>query len=221
MKLLAIDTSTECASVALIANGIISSSQQTAQRQHAQLLLPMIDQLLVDAGIGLNQLDGIVFGRGPGSFTGLRISCSVAKGLAYAHDLPLFPASSLLAIANEAFHREVISGAILSEHGVLAMIDARMNQIYWAYFHTESGDIDERVSNVSDITIDGNIPLLLAGVGYDSYREQLPVAILSRIVGEIDCYPTATAMLRLALSGKLQAISAAEALPVYIRNQIV
>ena len=95
MKLLAIDTSTEIASVALMIGNELTCEEQGSQKTHAQLLLPMIDKLMVDAGLQLNQLDGIIFGCGPGSFTGLRIACSIAKGLAYAHDLGLIPVSSL------------------------------------------------------------------------------------------------------------------------------
>ena len=103
MKLLAIDTSTERASVALAVGQEIQSREHLAQRQHAQFLLPVIDELLSEAGLTISQLDGIVFGRGPGSFTGLRIACSIVKGLAYAHDLAVYPVSSLLTIANDAF----------------------------------------------------------------------------------------------------------------------
>lgn len=218
MKLLAIDTSTERASLALLCNGEMSSSEQPAMRQHAQLILPMIDALLVDAGISLKQLDGIVFGRGPGSFTGLRIACSVAKGLAFAHDLPLFPASTLEAIASDVFLQDSL---ILTNHAVLAVIDARMNQLYWACYGTDARGTEEQVSCVADITINDDYPLVLAGVGYHNYLEQLPLAISSRIVHNAEIYPNGKAMLRLAECGKLAAVSAADALPIYVRNQVV
>jgi len=218
MKLLAIDTSTERASLALLSNGEISSSEQPAMRQHAQLILPMIDQLLVDAGIYLKQLDGIVFGRGPGSFTGLRIACSVAKGLAFAHDLPLFPVSTLDTIASDVFLEDPLKSI---NHGVLAVIDARMNQMYWAYYVDDTKITEEQVSCVSDIDINDENPLVLAGVGYHNYLEQLPLAISSRIVHNAEIYPTGRAMLRIAECGKLTAVSAAAALPIYVRNQVV
>src|ERR1700733_12183845 len=106
MNLLAIDTSTTRASLAINLGGEILSKEQDAQHSHARLLLPMIEQLLAEAQLTINQLDGIVYGCGPGSFTGLRIACSIAKGLAYAHDLPLFPVSSLAAIAHKALQKE-------------------------------------------------------------------------------------------------------------------
>jgi tRNA threonylcarbamoyladenosine biosynthesis protein TsaB len=218
MKLLAIDTSTERASLALLCNGEISSAEQPAMRQHAQLILPMIDTLLVDAGIGIKHLDGIVFGRGPGSFTGLRIACSVAKGLAFAHDLPLFPVSSLETIASDVFMQNLLKS---DKFGVLAAIDARMTQLYWAYYAAEGLTDGERVSSVSDICINDNLPLILAGVGYHTYLEQLPLAISSRIIHNAEIYPTGKAMLRIAGEGRLTAVSAAAALPVYVRNQVI
>jgi tRNA threonylcarbamoyladenosine biosynthesis protein TsaB len=216
MKLLAIDTSTERASLALLYNGQVSCMEQSAQKKHAQLLLPMIETLLADAGIGLAQLDGVAFGRGPGSFTGLRIACSVAKGLAYAHDIPLYPISTLAAIADESKNRHPDK----TENAVLAMIDARMNQVYWACYFS-NGDTGEQVSSVVDILINGNFPLTLAGAGIDSYREHIPEAINSRISNQVEIYPSGAAMLRIAASGNIAAVSAAEALPIYVRNQVV
>ena len=99
MNLLAIDTSTELASVALLHGGKLFNKEQGSQRTHAQLLLPLIDEIMKEAGLQINQLDAIIFGCGPGSFTGLRIACSVAKGLAYAHDLKLIPVHNLASIA--------------------------------------------------------------------------------------------------------------------------
>lgn len=215
MKLLALDTSTERASIALSMDGEVKSCEQPSQKQHAHKILPLIDSLLVDAGIGIQQLDGIVFGRGPGSFTGLRIACSVAKGLGFAHDIALFPASSLAVIAEEANNGK-------SGQGVLAMIDARMNQVYWACFHDgDTGDSEERVSFITDLVIEGDFPLVLAGIGFELYRANLPEKIGARIASINEIYPNATAMLRMAEKGLLQAVSAAEALPVYVRNQVV
>lgn len=213
MNLLAIDTSTEKASVALVYNGCMTCKEEGAQRAHAQLLLPMIEQLLSEATISLHQLDGIVFGRGPGSFTGLRIACSIAKGLAWANDLPVFPVSTLAAIANEAKqqHPEACPGSILS------VIDARMNQLYWSY----SNSTDEQVSSASDIVINGNEPFVLAGIGFADYRNQLSESVLARVSAEIEAYPSASAMLRLVLSGNILAITADKALPLYLRNQVV
>ncbi len=218
MKLLAIDTSTELATVALFINGQIFSEEQGSVREHAQFLLPMIERLLALAGIKLAQLDGIVFGCGPGSFTGLRIACSVAKALAYAHDLPLYPVSSLAAIAYNVYHTEI---DLMPNVRVLAMIDARMQQVYWAEF---TADLDmkvvEQVMAVTDISLETSTPLILAGVGFEAYAAQLPAAIQALVVAQKVIFPTAEAMIGLVRLGRCKPVSAEEALPVYVRNQV-
>jgi len=215
MNVLAIDASTECASVALLSAGEIRHDEQPAQRQHARLILPMIEGLLLAAGVAISQLDGIAFGRGPGSFTGLRIACSVAKGLAYAHDLPLYPVSSLASIANEVEHQQ----PDWSDCAVLAVIDARMHQLYWSCYG--AGECGEQVSSAADIAVPGEKKLVLAGCAYDSYREQLPEHISARIQHELSTFPNAQAMLRLVVAGGIQSVSAGEAMPVYVRNNVV
>ncbi len=210
MKLLAIDTTTDTATVALSMNGEVYHEEQTGMRQHAQYLLPMIQRLLALAGLSCQQLDGIVFGRGPGSFTGLRIACSVAKGLAYAHDLPMYPVSSLAAIA-EPFG--------LSQP-VLAILDARMHQVYWAYFEGDTSETHEHVSAVEDIQIVPIKPFILAGVGFESYLPQLPMALQAQMIQQQVVIPSAESMIRLVESGEIKPISAEAALPVYVRNQV-
>lgn len=252
MNLLAIDTSTELASVALLYNGRLASREQGAQRQHAQLLLPMIEELLTSAGIELKQLDGIVFGEGPGSFTGLRIACSIAKGLAYAANLPLYPVSSLLAIASQENIQEGTA--------VLSVIDARMNQLYWGYYFLSSpesnlsfpdsnlssprrrGSIPESdekptsrwipacagttgvsivVTDAADIPALADKKIILAGVGYEAYLSSFKPALAQAIVSQQTIYPKAEAMIHLVTNGCINPMTAAEAQPMYIRNQIV
>ncbi|KTC81634.1 tRNA (adenosine(37)-N6)-threonylcarbamoyltransferase complex dimerization subunit type 1 TsaB [Legionella brunensis] len=217
MNLLAIDTSTECASVALSINGELSSTEQGAQRQHARVLLPMIEQLLAEANVKLHQLDALVYGRGPGSFTGLRIACSIAKGLAYSHNLPLYPVSSLAAIAEEVFSQQDTTA---ENTEVLTLIDARMNQVYWSCYAKNQRQAEEFVTDVSMLKLPSDSSLIIAGVGFEPYLEQLPNAIQERVIKKATVYPHAQTMIRLALSGTIKAISAAEALPVYVRNQI-
>lgn len=213
MNLLAIDTSTEIASVALSLKGEISSAEQGAQRSHARLILPMIEKLLAEAELSLNQLDAIVYGQGPGSFTGLRIACSVAKGLAYAQDLPLYPVSSLAAIANEALNNH-------EESKVLAVLDARMNQLYWALFNQNTLESPEQASAAAEINCDSEVSLILAGVGYETYLQQFSKSLQKKITHHSVIYPKAEAMIRVVMRGAIETISAADALPVYIRNQI-
>ena len=214
MKLLAIDTSTERATVALAIGDNIYSNEQCSLRQHAQLLLPMVEGLLVKASVQLNQLDGIVFGRGPGSFTGLRVACSIAKALAYAHDLPVFPVSSLAAIADEVYHTE---SNLAPETQVLAMLDARMQQVYWGCFALDNFSPVEQVSSAEDVAAP-DTTLIVAGVGLDTYAPQFSMSLQTQIIKQRVIYPEARAMIRLVRRGQIKAVSAADALPVYIRE---
>ncbi|HED40783.1 MAG TPA: tRNA (adenosine(37)-N6)-threonylcarbamoyltransferase complex dimerization subunit type 1 TsaB, partial [Chromatiales bacterium] len=137
MKLLAIDTATEACSAALSINGEISERYEIAPRQHATLILPMIDSLLSEAGITLAQMDAIAFGRGPGAFTGVRIGVGVVQGLAFSIERPVVPVSSLAAMAYGAM-------AKFNATNVLAGIDARMGEVYWgAYQRSSDGGMRE------------------------------------------------------------------------------
>ena len=133
MKILAIDTATEACSAALYFDGEINQQYRVAPREHSHIILPMIDQLLAEAGIRVSDLDALAFGRGPGSFMGVRIAAGVTQGIAFAWDLPVVPISTLAAIAQTA-HAE--TGAT----SVLSAIDARMNEVYWgAYRLSDDG----------------------------------------------------------------------------------
>lgn len=123
MRLLALETSTEYCSCALRVDGLVRASHVLAGQSHSDLLLPAVARLMAEAGLGFAQLDVIAFGAGPGSFTGLRIACGVAQGLAFAHDLPVVGVSSLEALAEA-------SGA----QRVIAALDARMGELYLAAF---------------------------------------------------------------------------------------
>lgn len=215
MKLLAIDTSTELASVAIMVGEEISCEEQGSQRTHAQLLLPMIDRLMVHAGLQMNQLDGIIFGCGPGSFTGLRIACSIAKGLAYGHDLGLIPVSSLGAIAWAA--RESANNVNVP---ILAVMDARMHEMYWSYFAPGELISEDRVNAVQEIQLPEQQPVILAGVGIDTYWADFPEGITSQISAKITLYPKADSMIRLAQGAAIKPVSVAQAQPVYVRNQV-
>ncbi|RUR06192.1 tRNA (adenosine(37)-N6)-threonylcarbamoyltransferase complex dimerization subunit type 1 TsaB [Legionella sp. km772] len=214
-KLLAIDTSTEQASIALLIDGVSMGEEQGSQKTQAQVLLPMIDSLLRKANLHLNQLDGIVFGRGPGSFTGLRIACSIAKGLAYAHDLPLFPVSSLASIAWAA-RRELGNDKV----PVLSLLDARMNELYWGFFPDLSYQTEERVTRPEDILISANEPIVLAGVGTEVYWERLPKALQLMVRDRLALFPLASNMVEMVNTLAIQAVSTAQAQPLYVRNQV-
>ncbi len=127
MKLLAIDSATEACSAALLHEGGLIERYELIGRGHAERLLPMVDELLAEAGIGLAALDAIAFGRGPGGFTGLRIAAGITQGLAAGARLPVLPVSDLAAVAAAGARQ---SGA----SRVLVCMDARMGQVYWAAF---------------------------------------------------------------------------------------
>lgn len=215
MKLLAIDTSTEIASIALHTGEELLCDEQSNPKTHAQFILPMINKLMVNAGLQMNQLDGIVFGQGPGSFTGLRIACSIAKGLAYAHDLGLIPVSNLVAIAWAA--RQHAQGAHVP---VLTVLDARMHEMYWAYFGKDQWMGEERVSPVSEMNIPEEQSVILAGVGIDLYWDDFTSRIKSQISDKLLISPSAAAMIECAQFFALKPVSAAEAHPVYVRNKV-
>jgi tRNA threonylcarbamoyladenosine biosynthesis protein TsaB len=213
MNLLAIDTSTEKATVALSIGNEMVCEELSCLRQHAQVLLPMIERLLALTSSSFQQLDAISFGRGPGSFTGLRIACSIAKALAYAHDLPLYPVSCLSAIAWGAQQLEIQNSA----HKILAVMDARMKEYYWGCFEPRNFSTEELVTAPDKIQCGADF-FILAGVGFDvsSFNLNLQQQMISQHV----IYPEAQFMVGLVRAGQVAPVSAAEALPVYVRNQV-
>lgn len=213
MKLLAIDTSTEIASVALLHGEELLCKEHGSQRMHAQFLLPLIDALITEADLSMNQLDAIIFGCGPGSFTGLRIACSIAKGLAYAHDLDLIPVSSLASIAWTARKHDPLAP-------VLALLDARMHEMYWAYYEPGQFTAEEKVNTVSQIALPNLQPVVIAGAGIDEYWTDFPNAVKTQMINKLDIYPNAAAMIELARATAIKPISVAQAQPVYVRNQV-
>jgi tRNA threonylcarbamoyladenosine biosynthesis protein TsaB len=128
VRFAAIETSTEWCSAALWIDGEISAIERQVGQRHAEFALPMLERLLVRARIGAGELDAVAFGAGPGSFTGLRIACGIAQGLAFARELPVIGVSTLEAIAEE-------SGA----PRVFACIDARMHELYYAAYERVDG----------------------------------------------------------------------------------
>lgn len=140
-NILALDTSGSCCSIALLRNNSQESNRpeilsrvHTAPREHTQRILPMIDELLAESNLSLSRLDALAFGRGPGSFTGLRIALSVVQGLAYGADIPVIPVSTLQAIAQQAWRR----GWASSGDCVLTALDARMSEVYMGAYQIPS-----------------------------------------------------------------------------------
>ncbi len=217
MNLLAIETSTSRASLALSVQGELFTAEENTTHQHGQVILEKVRQLMVDAAIDFKALDGIVFGEGPGSFTGVRMACSLAKGFAYAYNLPLFPVSGLHAIAFAVRHLNT---------PVLALLDARMQQVYWAFEPGKGGPA--HVSSPENISIDlvtdkkkmlGQF--VVAGVGFEPYVSRMPKALQESIDSTHDVWPKAEDMIALVKAGKIRSVSQALALPMYVRNKVV
>ncbi len=222
VKLLALDTSTEACSVALWLDGQLSHLDEVCPQQHSKRILPMIDQLLVNAGVRLQQLDGLVFGRGPGSFTGVRIGVGVAQGLAFAADLPVYGVSTLQAMAQAAFRQT-------QQTQVVAAIDARMAEVYIAQYQydTDSGLMLARSAEVA-CKPEQLPPLVLAdvqllvGTGAQTYP-----SLLQSWAGGAPCsaeilLPAARDMLSIAQPAFARGdfVAAEHAEPVYVRDEV-
>lgn len=149
--ILAVDTSCDACSIALLKDGQVAAGFVHAPREHSQRLLPMIDELLQQQGVVLSQLDAIAYGRGPGSFTGLRICLGIVQGLAYAADLPVIPVSTLHAMAVGA----AVEHEVAEEGYILAALDARMEEVYWALYQLRQGQVvpvsEEFVASPDDV----------------------------------------------------------------------
>ncbi len=219
MNLLALDTSTDMASVALSHGEQMDSLEQSSVRQHAQQILPMIQHLLDQARLSLSRLDGIVFDSGPGSFTGLRIACSIAKALAYAHDLPIYSVSSLDAIAYQA---RLHMTALQESTGILAILDARMNEVYWAYYPPESRRPEREISvtPAALVEVPEGCKVVLAGVGLETYDAQWSIAVKAATQQHYAIAPSAKALIELVQLGGGAKMRVADALPIYVRNTV-
>jgi len=218
MNLLAIETSTETCSVALAVRGEILECYEHAPRKHAELLLPWVQQLLAEAGVVLNSLDGIAFSRGPGSFTSLRIGIGVVQGLAWASDRPVIPVSSLASTAQTAADEGITSA--------LVALDARMNEVFTGSFAVNDRGImvpvsDERVCSPGDILPPAKAGTFGVGIGfarYDALNE------LGRHLDGVrsDLWPRAGTIIRLAQEWLRTntALPAEQAQPVYLRDNV-
>ncbi|BBG84977.1 tRNA (adenosine(37)-N6)-threonylcarbamoyltransferase complex dimerization subunit type 1 TsaB [Aeromonas hydrophila] len=221
LKILAVDTATEACSAALLVGEQVFSRWEEAPRDHTRKILPMVQAVLDDAGITLDELDAIAFGRGPGSFTGVRIGIGVAQGLAFGAGVPLIGISTLAAMAQGA-HR--LDGA----EQVLTAIDARMNEVYFGRYELIDGRMqlvgDEVVSDPEALVdVRGKLAgrVTCVGTGFETYGE-----ILSGLADELAVsqvrFPAAEDMLPLARSAWLagEAVAVEQATPVYLRDKV-
>ena len=221
MKILAIETATEACSVALLNDEQIVEHYEHKPQKQAHLVLPMVDKLMADAGLKPSQLDAIAFGAGPGSFTGLRIAAAVTQAIAIASDLPVIAISTLAALAQGAFRRHQFQA-------VLAAIDARMQEVYWAEYKLGQQHL-MRVSREEHVVAPAAVPLperaewAGVGSGWSVYAESLKNRINQPIANiEDGCWPQAQDILTLAVplykAGKT--IAADQAEPTYLRNKV-
>ena len=220
MKLLAIDTTEEACSAALSIDGATVERFELAPRRHSELVLPMMDGLLADAGLALGALDALAYARGPGSFTGLRIATSIVQGAAFGAGLPVVPVSSLQALAQ----------GCAAPHGaaaVLAALDARMGEVYWGAFRRDAGGImrpvgEEAVCAPTDVPVPEGDGWYAAGSGWQTYTDVLAERCALRADPDVDAqvHAAAVAQLAVVLYGEGRAVDAEQALPVYLRDRV-
>ncbi|CAN5617845.1 tRNA (adenosine(37)-N6)-threonylcarbamoyltransferase complex dimerization subunit type 1 TsaB [soil metagenome] len=216
MKLLAFDTSTESMSIAVGDGAQVWEHTGAGGAKASATLIPAILSLLQQAGLTLSQLDAIAFGRGPGSFTGLRTACSVAQGLAFGADVKVLPVDTLLALAEDARQRHGASR-------IVAALDARMDEMYVArYDFSLTGaatDVEPELLRPEDLQLPHG--WAVAGNVFSAYGERLTGCQHAGAI-RIEALPTAAAMVRLApaLVAAGQLVHADHALPRYIRDKV-
>ncbi len=221
-RILAIDTATEACSVAIWNQGETRALFELCPREHTQRILPLVEQVLAESGLSLSQLDALAFGRGPGSFTGVRIGIGIAQGLALGAELPMIGLSTLQTMAQGAWR---VSGA----QRVLAAIDARMGEVYWGQFERQADghwlesegeavlspqQVQERAARLSG-------QWATVGTGWQTYPDLVAGQALAISDGQI-LLPHAEDMLPLALQAWQQeaVVSVENAQPTYLRNEV-
>ena len=216
MKILAIETSTEYCSAALWCDGEINARETRAGQRHSELVLGMVDELLARRGLGIKALDGIGFGAGPGSFTGLRIACGVTQGLAFAAGIPVVGIGTLLAMAEAAQAERIV-----------CCLDARMHEVYHAAY--EKADGEWNVVHAPGLYAPTAAPQLPPGAwfgggsGFSAYREALMQRYDGKLCGvDAELHPRAEEIARLAVPQfeRGRGIDAAHAAPLYLRDKI-
>jgi tRNA threonylcarbamoyladenosine biosynthesis protein TsaB len=219
MRLLAVETATEACSAALIIDGDIAEQFCITTNGHSKLILPMIDSLLAEANLQPSDLDGLAFGCGPGSFTGVRIATGIVQGIAFALDLPVVPVSNLAAVAQDFFDHN-------PENLAFVAMDARMNEIYWGVYQRNADGYAELIGKetvlpASEIEFP-NVSGVGIGSGWKIYNQELTHLSHRIIRYEVDNLPRARAVARLGVEGFKQglAVSVEHAMPVYLRDKV-
>ncbi len=215
MRILAIETSTEYCSVALWQDGVVSERSEKVGQKHSEVLMAMVDAVLKDAGCKIKEMDGIAFGKGPGSFTGVRIACGVAQGLAFGVDVNVVGVCTLQALAEAA-----------GKDKVIAALDARMGELYLAAYQKQD-DVWQTV--VEPCLCKAEDSPVIAGEGWFgcgsgfAVSELLQQRYAAQMTGvDAQAVPLAAAVVRLAAIEFEQgnAVDAALALPLYLRDKV-
>lgn len=221
-RILAIDTATEACSVALLNHGQTLAHFELCAREHTQRILPLVQQILRDGGVALSELDALAFGRGPGSFTGVRIGIGIAQGLSLGASLPLIGVSTLKTMAQSAWR---LHGA----SRVLAAIDARMGEVYWAEYQRDAqgvwhGEQSEAVLKPEAAAarmaqLSGEWACV--GTGWQAWPQLAENSALSLTVTDVTL-PRAEDMLPLAEQALAagQTVAPEHAEPTYLRNEV-
>ncbi|MET0068669.1 MAG: tRNA (adenosine(37)-N6)-threonylcarbamoyltransferase complex dimerization subunit type 1 TsaB [Candidatus Thiodiazotropha sp.] len=221
MKLIAIETASETCSAALFHDGEIYLRYEVSPRGHSELILKMMDEVLAEAELRLADLDAVAYGRGPGSFTGVRIAAGVIQGVAFAADLPVVPVSTLAALAQRAYREK-------GEPKLLTAFDARMGELYWAGYRVGENElvapvIPEQVASAARVEIPVDDEWYGVGSGWGAYAEQLERRLKGALLGyKADLYCSARDVAQLAADcfHRGEAVAPEHALPVYLRNQV-
>lgn len=226
-RILALDTATENCSAALLADGKLTLREMEFDRGHGEHILPMIDILLIEAGLRLADVDAIAFGRGPGGFTGVRLAASIAQGLAFGAGKPVVPVSDLAALAQRAFD------LAFGPERVLVCSDARMQEVYWGCFELAENGLgkvvgEEHVGPPQSVVLPPSWadakPGSVAGIGrgFRAYPALGDVVGPRVAVARDDLLPRAAEIARLAaldvMAGRL--LKPEEAIPVYLRDNV-
>jgi tRNA threonylcarbamoyladenosine biosynthesis protein TsaB len=218
--ILAIETSTEVASAALLYQGELIARESVGTQTHSDSILPMIRQLLADAGIALAQCDALAFGVGPGSFTGVRTACGVVQGLAFGCDRPVVPVVTLQAAA------QACRAATPDVSEVLSILDARMGEVYWARYRATATGWDTLVeptlSTAAEVVVEGRA--FACGNGLQAYAAHFTPEFCQQhfAAAQAQFMPHARAV---ATLGQLEfdrngGLPAQQAQPLYLRNKV-
>ena len=221
MKILALDTATEACSAALYIDGEIQQQCKMAPREHTQLILQQAQTLLDAAGLKITQLDGLAFGRGPGSFTGVRIATSVVQGMAFGADLPVVPVSTLAAMAQQMVQQHDATH-------VISAIDARMGGIYAGCYERDAAGLMrligvEALSAPVECVLPNAHHWIGAGTGWQTHGVALQQRLGERVTHIYpDVWPQAGSIVLLAADDLARglSVSAEQAQPVYLRNDV-